>query len=343
MVLVENTPSLLGSGAACHTARATTSLSTDPNPTTTMKILVTGATGVVGRRVVPLLTAAGHDVVAAGRDPVQRARLERAGARVVALDLFDPAAVRSALDGRDVLVNLATHIPSSSARMMLPGAWRENDRLRRDATAIMARAAIGAGVGRWIQESFAPLYADGGDRWIDEQWPMRPARYNRTVLDAERAVATFAGHGGTGVVLRFAGFYGPDARHVTEMLGALRRGWFPLPGAPDAYWSSISPEDAATAVVAALGAAGGTYNASDDEPLVRRELAEAMARAFGLRSPKLPPSWMPRLMGSLGEALARSQRMSNARLRALGWAPRYRSAREGFAAAAAGMGEQEAA
>ena len=315
----------------------------DPNRTLMMKILVTGATGVVGRRVVPLLTAAGHDVVAAGRDPVQRAHLERAGARVVTLDLFDPAAVRAALGGRDVLVNLATHIPSSSARMMMPGAWRENDRLRRDATAIMARAAADAGVGRWIQESFAPVYEDGGDRWIDEQWPMRPARFNRTVLDAERAVAAFAERGGTGVVLRFAGFYGPDARHVSEMLGALRRGWFPLPGAPDGYWSSISHDDAASAVVAALRAPGGTYNASDDEPLVRRAFADAMARAFGLPSPKLPPAWMTRLMGPGGEVIARSQRMSNARLRALGWAPRHRSAHEGFTAAAAAMRAQRAA
>ena len=221
--------------------------------------------------------------------------------------------------------------------MMLPGAWRENDRLRRDATAILARAAADAGVGRWIQESFAPLYEDAGDRWIDESWPMRPARYNRTVLDAERAVARFTESGGTGVVLRYAGFHGPDARHLAEMRGALHRGWFPMPGRADAYWSSTSHDDAATAVVAALGVPAGAYNASDDEPLTRRAYADAMARAFDAAPPRLLPPWVAHLMGSVGEALARAQRMSNATLRSFGWRPLFPSAREGLIAAAEGM------
>ena len=132
-----------------------------------MRILVTGATGVVGRRAVPLMIAGGHEVTAIGRDPERRAALERSGATTATLDLFDADAVRRMVAGHDAVVNLATHMPSSTMRMMLPGAWRENDRVRRDGSAILADAAAAGGVTRFVQESFAPIYEDGGDRWLD--------------------------------------------------------------------------------------------------------------------------------------------------------------------------------
>jgi 2-alkyl-3-oxoalkanoate reductase len=106
-----------------------------------MNILVTGATGVVGRRLVPLLRANGHEVTAIARTPEKRATLERSGARTLWLDLFDATAVRRAVVGHDAVINLATSIPTTS-RMLLPGAWRENDRLRRSASANLVDAAL---------------------------------------------------------------------------------------------------------------------------------------------------------------------------------------------------------
>jgi uncharacterized protein YbjT (DUF2867 family) len=93
-----------------------------------MQIFVTGATGVIGTRVVPQLVAAGHAVTAATRSAEKGRALERAGARVVALDLFDALAVGDAVRGHDTVINLATHMPSSTMRMMWRSAWRENDR-----------------------------------------------------------------------------------------------------------------------------------------------------------------------------------------------------------------------
>ncbi len=299
-----------------------------------MRILVFGATGVVGRRAVPLMAAAGHDVTAVGRNPVRRAALVRAGAEVVDVDLFDRDAVGRAVKGQDVVVNLATHMPSSTFRMMLPGAFRENDRIRKEGSAIVARAAAEAGVQRLIQESFAPVYADGGDRWLDESAPQRPVRYNRTVLDAERSAREFGSPGGEWVVLRFAWFYGPDS-FLPEMVKIARKGWAPVPGGPDAYWSSISHDDAASAVVSALGIPSGAYNVCDDQPLTRRELFDALSDAFGFGRVKTMPSWATPLMGSLGDLMARSERMSNRKLRGTGWAPRYPNAREGFRATVA--------
>jgi len=156
-----------------------------------LRIFVTGATGVVGRCAVPMLIAAGHEVTAVGRNPEKRRQLERAGAEPVDLDLFAPEDVRRAVAGHDAVVNLATHIQPGT-RAMVPWLWRENDRLRRTASAILSEAARAAGVRRFIQESFAPIYPDRGDRWIDETVPLQPVRFNRSVLDAECSVAAAA-------------------------------------------------------------------------------------------------------------------------------------------------------
>ena len=277
-----------------------------------MRVFLAGATGTVGRRLVPLLLGEGHSVTAVGRTPDKRAGLERAGAAPIAVDLFDREAVVRAVTGHDTVINVATHIPSSSGRMLLPGAWKENDRIRREAAANLAAAALQT-AGRFIQESFAPIYADGGERWIDENAPIRPVRYNRSVLDAERAAEGVTVKGGTGVVLRFAGFYAADAFQVGVMIRGIRKGWAPLPGAASAFFSSIHHDDAATAVMAALGARAGIYNVTDDEPLRRQEYVDTLAAAIGAPPPKLPPAWLARLGGSLTELLSRSQRISNRR------------------------------
>src|SRR6185437_8024885 len=99
-----------------------------------MRIFIAGATGVVGRRVVPALLDAGHSVTAVARSAERRAQLEARGAQAVTVSLFDQDALARVVRGHEVVINLATHIPSTS-RMFLPGAWRENDRLRREGVA----------------------------------------------------------------------------------------------------------------------------------------------------------------------------------------------------------------
>ncbi len=280
-----------------------------------MRIFLTGATGVIGRRVVPLLLSGDHEVTAVARTAPKRAALERVGAKAVTVDLFDVAQMHAATADHDVVINLATHVPGSMMAIMRRSAWAENDRIRRDASAILSMHA-----NRFIQESFA-VYADGGDRWLEEEAPIAPVPYNRSILDAERS-------GAKGVVLRFAWFYGDDSPFTLQMANIARKNWSPIPGSPDAFFSSVSHDDAASAVVAALKAPNGIYNVTDDEPLTRRDYVIAL----GARSPRFAPAWTARLMGSTGELMSRSVRMSNAKLKAAtGWTPRYRSAREGLA------------
>jgi nucleoside-diphosphate-sugar epimerase len=303
-----------------------------------MNILITGATGVIGRRLVPLLYDAGHQVTAVARSAAGHDRLARQGAATIDLDLFDPAAVRGAVAGRDVVINLATHIPRTPLQMFMPWQWRENDRIRRIASATLAEASLAAGVPRFIQESFAPVYPERGARWIDESVPIQPVRYNRTVADAEASAGRFSERGGTGIVLRFGGFYGPDAAQTIAMADAVRKGWAPLPGRADAFISSVSHDDAASAAAAAINLTAGIYNVVDDVPVTHREFFESLADALGTAAPRLPPVWMTPMLGSLAEMAARSLRISNRTLRSASeWAPKYPSVREGWPTVVAQM------
>ncbi|HET7241289.1 MAG TPA: NAD(P)H-binding protein [Gemmatimonadales bacterium] len=142
-----------------------------------MRIFIAGGTGVIGRRVVPLLLAGGHRVTVAtrknGRQPNWSGDV---AARAV--DLFDPATLAPALSGQDAVINLATHMPPSTMRMLFRREWLENDRIRREGSRNLVQAALESDVHRLVQESFAPAYPDRGDEWIDESVPLAPGAYN---------------------------------------------------------------------------------------------------------------------------------------------------------------------
>ena len=301
-----------------------------------MRILLTGATGVLGRRVLTLLTSAGHEVTAPARS---RPDLLRAvGAHAVDLDLFDAVAVRAAAAGHDAVVDLATRIPPMS-RMALPPAWRENDRLRTIAARHTAAAAVAAGA-RYVRESFALLYADRGDAWITENVPTLPVRSTRTALAAEDAAAGVARAGGVGVALRFGLFYGPDSGHTRDQVAAAHRGWAAVLGDPDGFVTQLHLDDAARAVVAALGAPPGVYNVGEADPLRRCELVAVWEQAMGRRL-RTPPA----VLGRLGpaHALIRSVRLdSNAFHVATGWKPAHDNARTGLPAVLAAMEDDDA-
>ena len=299
-----------------------------------MRVFVTGATGVLGRRAVPLLLDAGYDVTAVARTAEKSALLERRGARAVAVDLYDRDAVRRAVQGIDAILNLASAVPSPGISMFLPWSWHEMDRVRRLVSANLVYAALaGDTVRRVVQESFAAIYADGGDAWLDETSRVRPAPYNRSALDAEGNIERFSRIGRVGVVLRFGMFYGPSDAATLQVIDVIRRGWFPLFGRPEAFSSWSEHSDAARAAVAALEVPAGIYNVVDDQPLRRRDLGDGIARLLGGAPPRFLPPWSAHLGGVLGETLARSLRISCRKLEQVSdWRPQYTSALAGFAA-----------
>ena len=284
------------------------------------QVTITGSTGVIGRRAAREVLASSHRVTGVTRSAGGRERLERLGASAVEADVFDETSLRRAFDGADAVINLLTHVPSAD-RMADASAWAENDRVRTEASAVIARAAQAAGVQRLIQESIAFVYADGGDAWLDEDAPVAGGGVATAPLVAERNAREL--FDGDTVVLRFGLFIGPDSRSTLAALEAARGGVSLAPGPPGAYRPTIWLDDAQAAIAAALRVPAGTYNVVDTDPATNTEIDAALAAAVGVEAlrPRAPQEG----------PLARSQRVSNRRLRAAsGWAPRVRAATESW-------------
>lgn len=301
-------------------------------PLRVMRIFMTGATGVIGRRALPQLVQR-HAVTVCLHDESARKHVEAAGAQCAAVDLFDPAGLQRAMEDHDTVINLATHIPASAFKMLFKRSWAENNRIRTEGVRNLVDAALACGVTRFLQESFAPAYPDCGDDWIDESTPLDPPPQQRSVVDAEAAVTEFAEANRTGVILRFGLFYGPDATQIKSIIRAVKLGFVPLPGSPRAFISSISHDDAARAVVAALTARSGAYNICDDQPMRRGEYFAELAHAIGVDPPRFLPAWTRPMFGAAAEAMSRSTRMSNRKFRGeTGWHPLLPSMHEGWRA-----------
>jgi nucleoside-diphosphate-sugar epimerase len=302
-----------------------------------MRVLFTGATGVVGRIAVPLLVASGHDVTAVARSDEARAWLGGQGARPVDLDLFSPDSVAEALSGLDCVVHFATSIPAASMSGK-SGAWEMNDRLRREATSNLVDAALAAGATRFVQESITFTYADGGDDWIGEDHPIGTVwEILESALDAEREVARFATGGGSGVVLRMSRLYGPG-RASAGYLAMVKDRKVPIVGKGLNWVSHLHVEDAASSVLASLEVEPGTYNVSEDEPSRAAANLAALAEALGAKAPRKVPVAVARTMaGGMAGWLSISHRISNRRFReASGWSPLHGSARDAWPRVVAG-------
>ncbi|ABD11892.1 nucleoside-diphosphate-sugar epimerase [Frankia casuarinae] len=282
------------------------------------RIVITGSTGVIGRRAIRELHATGHHVRGVTRSAPGRERLASLGVDAVDADVFDEASLSRAFDGAEVVINLLTHIPSAD-RMADPSAWAENDRLRTKASAAIARAAQAARARRLVQESIAFVYADGGDAWLDEDAPLAGGGVTTSALTAEDHAREM--FDGDTVVLRFGLFLGPDSGSTLATVEAARRGTSIAAGPPGAYRPTLWLEDAASAVATALSVPAGTYNVADADPPTNAEIDAALAAAVGVTALR------PRTPGD--GPMSRSQRVSSRRLReAGGWAPRLRAGTE---------------
>ena len=294
-----------------------------------MKVFVAGATGVVGTRTVTLLLAAGHQVTGLARSAEKADLLARQGARAVRASLFDPDALGRAMAGHDAAVNLATHIPVGAAAINAR-AWREDDKIRTEGSRVLVDAALRQEAGRLVQEAVTFVYPGRGDEWITEETVPEPnPRSQAATMAATAQAARFTAGGGSGVLLRFGQFYAPD-RASAGVLTRARAGKPVVLGKPGGWLSPLHPDDAAAAVVAALGCAPGIYNVA--EPPVRRsEWAAAIGAAAGTGPARFYPALLQKLAGPRAEPLTRSQRVDSAKFAAAaGWVPLSRSTQGGW-------------
>jgi nucleoside-diphosphate-sugar epimerase len=298
----------------------------------TVDVFLLGGTGAIGSHALPALVAAGHNVTALVRTPEKAAAVRAQGADPVMVSMFDRAALTESFRGHDAVVNLATSMPST-ATFVFRRAWKPTERVRSEGSAAVVDAALAAGVPRLVQESVSMVYPDRGAVWIDEDIEPNPYPNARGNLAAEASATRFSKVGGSGIVLRFGLFYGPGAHHSEQFLAMARHHVVPLIGHPESYLSSIHMADGGAAVPAALHVPAGTYNVVDDEPLTKRDYAQALSFAANTRPWVRGPGRLALLLGDRMASLTRSLRVSNRRFReASGWQPRYPSAREGWIA-----------
>ncbi len=285
-----------------------------------MRVAVTGATGVLGRAVVPALVEAGHQVVALARSPQKAAFADELGAVARVGNLFDAETLAALLEDCDAVCNLASHVPVGYSGA-LPWAWKVNDRLRTDGVRRVLAAARTAGVRRVVQESVSYLYADAGDDWITERSSLGINRATEPASVGESLVQDFTCGSRTGVVLRFGTVVGDDSL-TRGRLRAARNGRPIGLGTPDGWAHVVHTDDVGPAVLAALTAPSGVYNVGAS-PIRRDQLVQGYADAVGRKRVDFLGPLMLKLAGDRTEPLTRSLRVSSSAFAgSTGWAPR---------------------
>lgn len=293
-----------------------------------MKVLLAGASGVLGRRAVLALRAAGHEVAGLGRG---------AGADVRA-DLLDREGLLRAVDGLefDVVVHAATAL--SGKALARHQDMEGTNALRTEGTANLLAAARATGARRFVVESmmFGYGYGDHGGAVLAEDDGFGPRGTNVWLERHVGAMRTkeelaFTADGIEGVSLRFGLFYGAGVTD-TQLLPMLRKRALPVVAAKGRALSWVDVDDAAYAVVAGVesGRPGQAYNIADDEPLGWDAHMRAVAGVFGAPAPMTVPMWVLRAAPLAHTIMGTDLRLSNAKAgRELGWAPTYANSAAG--------------
>jgi 2-alkyl-3-oxoalkanoate reductase len=311
-----------------------------------MKVFVAGATGALGKQLIPRLVQNGHEVVGMTRTDSKRELISSLGAMPAVADALDPDAVAGAVAAAEpeVIVHQLTALSGSIDIRHFDRDFALTNRLRTEGTDHLLAAARAVGARRFVAQSYAgwPFARTGGP--VKQEWePLdpEPPEQLRSSLEAIRHLedAVTGADWIEGLVLRYGGFYGPGTslslNPEGEHVELIRKRGFPVLGAGGGVWSFIHIEDAAEATAVAVErGAPGIYNVVDDDPAPVREWLPGAAGAVGARPPRRLPRWLGRLVA--GEAatvmMTEVRGASNAKAkRELGWRPRYPSWREGFA------------
>ncbi|MGP4111468.1 NAD-dependent epimerase/dehydratase family protein [Streptomyces sp. 4N509B] len=301
-----------------------------------VRVFVAGGSGVVGRRLVPLLVARGHHVTATTTGTDRLELLRRLGADAVVMDGLDAASVGEAvaLARPDAVVHQMTAIAGTPDLRHIDRWFATTNRLRIEGTDHLVAAAEASGVTTLVAQSYAAWNGLREGGWVKtEEDPLDPQTGT-----AAQAVAEAIRHvedvvvGAGGAVLRYGGFYGPGASD--DQVEMVRRRQFPLVGGGTGYCSWVHLDDAASATVLAVEQrATGVFNIVDDEPAPASEWLPHLARCAGAKPPVRVPRWLARLVaGRVAVTMMTEGRgFSNAKARReLGWEPHYPSWRQGF-------------
>jgi nucleoside-diphosphate-sugar epimerase len=304
-----------------------------------VRVFVAGASGALGRRLVPQLVARGHQVTATATGPAKLSLLEQLGADGVVMDGLDAVSVGEAVakgraGGDRAPDDRNFHDARRQARFEAPRPLlRHHHPLRTEGTDHLLAAAEATGVSHVVAQSFGAFNGIREGGWVKtEEDPMDPgpasARKGAEALRHLEAVVVKAG----GAALRYGSLYGPGA--IDDWAGLVRKRQFPLVGGGTGYLSWVHLDDAASATVLALEQkAAGVFNIVDDEPAPASEWLPYLAACAGAKRPVRVPKWVARLLaGDMAVLMMTEGRgFSNAKAkRELGWKLRHPSWRQGF-------------
>jgi nucleoside-diphosphate-sugar epimerase len=310
-----------------------------------MRILVAGATGVIGRPLVKGLHEAGHEVVGTTRSEERTQAIRELGGEPVVVDARDTDALRRAvIEARpEVVINQLTNLPDKMNFRRAEETFGPTNELRGTAGPALAGAAAEAGARRLIAQSVCFFYASTGVRAHSEGDPLLdlppdvPAGQGLVALQSlERSAVETPGL--EGIVLRYGYFYGREVGMVPGGYGTddVRRRRAPIIGEGTGVFSLVHVDDAAAATIAAVDRGAGIYNICDDEPAPQAEWLPAYAAAIGAKAPRRVPVWLAKLVAGrqVAELATQLEGASNEKAkRELGWQPRYPSWRQGFSQA----------
>ena len=313
------------------------------------KIFVAGATGAIGKRLIPLLVEAGHHVIGTTRSHDKANSIRAAGATPAILNALDRDEVLRAVQhaAPDVIIHQLTAIPPSFNPRHFDKVFAATNQLRTEGTDHLLAAARAVKCRRFIAQSYAgwPFARSGGPVKTEEDaLDPNPPSALRNTLEAirylERAIPSEESM--DGIVLRYAGFYGPG-NAIGEggaLVEQVRQRRVPVVGKGTGIWSFVHIDDAARATAAAIDrGTRGIYNVADDEPAPVSEWLPALASAIGAKPPMRIPIWLARLVvGEAGVMMMTEVRgASNAKAkRELSWQPVWSSWRQGFQKALGG-------
>jgi nucleoside-diphosphate-sugar epimerase len=314
-----------------------------------MRVFVAGATGAIGRPLIPRLLEAGHEVTALARTPEKARVLEEQGVETALADAFDPEGVREAVVTArpEVLIHQLTALPHRLNPRKYAEATEPTSRLREQTAPYFLAAAREAGVRRVIFQSISFMVAPQGPPVVDETAPLSDDPITKATATMERYVTSAEAL--EGVVLRYGFLYGPGTWYAPDgfMAELARKRQLAIIGSGEGRSSFIHVDDAAGATVLALDhGKPGIYNITDDEPVPQRVWVPELARLIGARKPLHLPAWVVRLMVGRYFVLMGTQLRGNANAKAraeLGFEPRLPHWREGFAAVFGGARERTAA
>jgi nucleoside-diphosphate-sugar epimerase len=309
-----------------------------------MRVFVAGATGAIGRQLVPRLVEAGHEVTGMTRSESRRRLLLELGATPAVADALDPDQVADAVARAqpEVIVHELTAIGPMNPRRF-DRDFAVTNRLRREGTDHLLAAGRAVGAQRFVAQSFAAFPYERRGGWIkteEDPFDAHPPREMREMQAALEYLeqAVLAADWTTGIVLRYGGFYGPGTSMAPggEQIEMIRKRRYPVVGDGGGTISFIHVADAADATVAAIERGRrGVYNITDDEPAAAAEWLPVIAQRLGAKPPRHVPRWIARLAaGEAGVVMMTEVRgASNAKAkRELGWEPAHRTWREALAA-----------